>query len=451
VSPPLDLDVLRSVAASVLELGGADEVEVVASGSITGLTRYANSGIVQNTARREVRVHVRVATGGRVASATTNQLDVKSLSAAGARARAAARTTPEDHAYPGMANPAEAGVADPLLRFDQATEAATPADRAATVAALIAAAEGASSAGIVETGSHAYAVLNSHGLERFDAFTRANATCLAEVDGATGWAERSLTALEALDPEELGRRAGRAAAAARAPVAADPGERTVVLAPPAVAGLLEYFAYTGFGAKEVIEGRSFLTRRAGQAVAAEMVTVADDVFHDASIGIAFDLEGCAKQRVAVIDRGIATGPVTDRRTARRLGLPNTGHSSGSGAWGPYAFNVVLYGGSGSLDDLVAGVDDGIFVTRFWYVNVLDRPTALLTGMTRDGTFSIRRGELAEPLHNLRFAQGVLEALSTCEGLSGTAECAVPEWGPLGSVVAPAARLGSFSFSASRGR
>lgn len=446
MTPPLDADDLSRAARPLLELDGASEVEILVSAGHSGVTRYANSGIVQNTVRREVRAQVRVAIGARVASASTNQLDEKSLRRAGERALAVARASLEDPEYPGMPDPAEAGDGRALMRYDEATAQANPARRAEIAAHLIQACATASSAGIVETGAYAYALLNSRGLERFDAFTRANATCLAEIDGATGWAERSVVALAGLDPGELGARAAAGAAAGRGAVAALPGEHEVVLAPSAAAGLLEYLAYAGFGAKEVIEKESFLARRAGQRVAAEAVTVADDVFHDASIGIGFDFEGCAKRRVAVVDRGVATAPVTDRRTARRLGLPNTGHSSGSAAWGPYAFNVVLYGGRGSVEDLIAGVDDGIFVTRFWYINVLDRPAVLLTGMTRDGTFKIRGGELAEPLRNMRFSQGVLEALAGARSLAGAVECAVPEWGPLGSVAAPAVRLGSFRFS-----
>ena len=118
-----------------------------------------------------------------------------------------------------------------------------------------------------------------------------------------------------------------------------------------------------------------------------------------SVGIGFDFEGVPKKRVPVIDRGIATGPVTDWRTSRKLNLELTGHHSGSTEFGPYAAHLVLEPGKESLGELIAGVDNGLLVTRFHYVNVLDRPATLLTGMTRDGTFRIRKGEVAGPVHN----------------------------------------------------
>jgi predicted Zn-dependent protease len=71
---------------------------------------------------------------------------------------------------------------------------------------------------------------------------------------------------------------------------------------------------------------------------------------------------------------------------------------------------------------------------------------LLTGMTRDGVFRIRDGEVAEGVHNLRFAQNVLDALGSIEGIGRDLEAFPPDYGSFGSEVAPALRLGEFHFS-----
>ena len=80
------------------------------------------------------------------------------------------------------------------------------------------------------------------------------------------------------------------------------------------------------------------------------------------------------------------------------------------------------------------------------MNVLDRPATLLTGMTRDGTFRISDGEVAEPVHNFRFAQSALEALAATTGIGSEAHSFAPDYGSFGSVVAPALRVGSFNFA-----
>ena len=210
--------------------------------------------------------------------------------------------------------------------------------------------------------------------------------------------------------------------------------------------LLDYLSYVGFGAKQVLDGESFLATCAGKEVAAPSVTIADDAWHPRSVGIGFDFEGVPRKRVAVVEDGLARGPVTDLRTAPQVGTEASGHNSGSNEFGPYASNVVLEVGDQTYEDLVGGVRDGLLVTRFHYVNVLDRPSTLLTGMTRDGTFRIRDGTIAEPVRNLRFSQSVLEALASVTGVGRDLSAFAPDFSSFGSTVAPAVRMGSFRFS-----
>ncbi|MDQ3957649.1 MAG: TldD/PmbA family protein, partial [Actinomycetota bacterium] len=268
----------------------------------------------------------------------------------------------------------------------------------------------------VETSAQAYGVFNSKGIDCFDSYTRAVATALVDDGDATGWAESSSHAVGDIDWAGVGRLAADKAVAGHGAGDAEPGDYEVVLEPPAAAVLLDYLSYVGFGAKQVLDGESFLSTKTGAEVAAPSVTVADDAWHPRSVGIGFDFEGVPRTRVPVIESGIARGPVTDLRTAAALGTSATGHYSGSNEFGPYASNVVLEVGDQSYEDLVGGVRDGLLVTRFHYVNVLDRPSTLMTGMTRDGTFRIRDGAVAEPVRNLRFSQGVLDALASVTGI-----------------------------------
>jgi predicted Zn-dependent protease len=67
-------------------------------------------------------------------------------------------------------------------------------------------------------------------------------------------------------------------------------------------------------------------------------------------------------------------------------------------------------------------------------------------MTRDGTFRITDGELAEPVHNLRFTQSVLDALGSALGVGQQLSAFAPDYGAFGSTVVPALRLGEFTFT-----
>jgi PmbA protein len=443
---PLSEDEARRAAGYVLDQPGADGVEVFVSGSRTGLTRYANSEIIQNTSRAEVRAEVRVAVAGKLATATTNQLDRDSMEETARAALWAAGASRRDEEWPGFADPREVGRPEAMFRWDEDTAAAPPNARAAAVSRILRTLNGLKAAGIYETSAHAYSVFSSTGVECYDAHTRCVTTCLAEGASSTGWGEQSSHSVQEVDVETAARRAGDKVEAGKTARDARPGAYEVVLEPPAAASLIEYLSFAGFGAKQMIEGESFLSTRRGELVAAQSITVADDVAHPCSVGIGFDFEGVPRRRVAVIDEGRAADPVNDLRTARKLEAWPTGHSSGSTEFGPFAFNVVLKQGESSFEDLIGSVERGLLITRFHYINILDRPATLLTGMTRDGTFALSGGEITGAVHNLRFTQNVLEALASTL-LVGRDLCAfAPEYGPFGSVAAPALRLGEFHFT-----
>ena len=443
---PIGSEAARRAAEPVLDFPGADGVEVVISGSATGLTRYARSEIIQNTFRDEVRAYVRVVVGNRVASAATNQLDAEHLRDTAAKALEAAKASLPDEEFPGLAVPDDVGRPEPVFRFDDATASTSPEERALAVKRIIEATGSDNCAGIYETSAHDFGIFSSTGVDSYDAFTRCVTTCLTDIGTSTGWAEAASHRIDEVDYEAVASRS-RAKADAGAKISdAEPGTYEVVLEASAVATMLEYFSYMGFGAKQVLEGESFLAAQAGKEVAPAFVTVADDVHEPHSVGIGFDFEGVPKQRVAVIEGGRANAPVTDLRTAVGMGSTSTGHNSGSNEFGPYASNVVLAPGDASLDELIGGVERGFLVTRFHYVNVLDRPETLLTGMTRDGTFRIEGGEIAGAVRNFRFAQSVLGALGSARRIGSELRSFAPEFGSFGWTVAPAVHVGEFHFA-----
>lgn len=444
--PPLDVEELSRVSLGALELGGGDGVEIVFSGSRVGLTRFARSQIIQNTVQSTRQAHVRVVTGRRFAVASTNSFDAGSLATAARRALEAAHQSPEDETFPGLPDPQAVGKPSSVMRFDESTASASPQNRADAVTEILKVTRGLVAAGIYETSSYAYAVMSSAGVNCFDAYTRCAMNVVVESDGSSAYREASSYALGALDLESLARRAAENVHRSVRSQAVGPGRYEVVLEPAAVAVMLEYLSYMGMGAKQVLDGESFLSSRAGDIVARDGVTVADDVRHPLSVGIGFDFEGVPRQTVPVIDEGRATRPVTDLRTSNLLGASLTGHYSGSNEFGPYASNVVMEAGDTLLEDLIGGVDDGLLVSRLHYVNVLDRPATLLTGMTRDGIWRIVRGEIAAAANNLRFTQSVLDTLGSATAVGSELEAFAPDYGGFGSNVAPALRCSDFNFT-----
>ncbi len=59
-------------------------------------------------------------------------------------------------------------------------------------------------------------------------------------------------------------------------------------------------------------------------------------------------------------------------------------------------------GHGSLADVAGRLRDGILITCLWYNRMVDPKTLLLTGLTRDGVYVVRNGEIVGSCGNYRF-------------------------------------------------
>src|SRR5580704_19437091 len=156
-----------------------------------------------------------------------------------------------------------------------------------------------------------------------------------------------------------------------------------------------------------------------------------------------DYEGQPTMRLPLIENGVVKNIVTDSYYAKRLGRPNTGHAlPAPNAFGPYPRHLVLTAGTKSFEQLVAETKRGLLITRFWYIRTVDQKKAIVTGMTRDGTFLIENGKIAGGVRNMRFNQSILEALGHCEFASAQARTAGYSY----SIVVPAAKIDGFRFT-----
>ncbi|HEY3118224.1 MAG TPA: metallopeptidase TldD-related protein, partial [Chloroflexota bacterium] len=176
----------------------------------------------------------------------------------------------------------------------------------------------------------------------------------------------------------------------------------------------------------------------------ENISLWDDGLDPAGRPMPFDFEGVPKQRVDLIERGIARGVVYDSYTAAREGKASTGHGlPAPNRQGPLPLHLFMARGTADQTDLLRGIRRGVWVTRFHYVNPVQPTKTIITGMTRDGTFLIEDGEITRPIQNMRFTQSVLDALSCVEAI-GREWSVVQE--DLGATCVPALRIGRFRFS-----
>ncbi|MCL6499352.1 MAG: TldD/PmbA family protein [Firmicutes bacterium] len=438
---------VRQLLQDALGRSRADQTELVLLSWDGALTRFANNTIHQNVAEHDAQVLVRVATGRRVGSAVTNRLDAGALDRAVSQAVAAAAAAPEVPDFPGLPDPQPVAA---VHAFDEAAAAASPYWRARQVEELLRAAraEGAVAAGALATGVHEVAVANSKGVFCYHAGTRVNFSTVVRVDDGSGYAERAGWRLEEFDVVDLGRQALDRARRARNPRELPPATYPVVLDPYAVQDVVGWLTYAGAGALAVQEGRSWMNGRLGTRALSELVTVWDDGGDPDTIPLPFDFEGVPRQRVVIVDRGVPRGPVYDTQTAAREGKASTGHAlprawPEAAAMGPVPSHVFLAPGDASVDELVRGLDRGLYVTRFWYTRLVHPGDCVVTGMTRDGVFWVERGEVAYPVRNLRFTQGYVQALASVERVGSETYLLGDRFG---AFRVPAVRIGAFTFT-----
>ena len=114
---------------------------------------------------------------------------------------------------------------------------------------------------------------------------------------------------------------------------------------------------------------------------------------------------------------------------------------------PTAPNIVMPAGRQTEDELIAQLERGVYLQRFWYTRLVDRITGTITGVTRDACFLIENGRLTTPLNGMRFTESVLGVLAGVEAIGADIRSQpIPNvWN--GAISAPPVRAASFRLGA----
>lgn len=409
----------REIAQQALDAAKGDEAEALVLSERSGLARFAASEIHQPTLIENAVVTLRIVRDGRIGVASTNRVDAEGLGELARHAGDAADSAVAEADFPGLPDP------EPLPNVagcDDAVADLGPEDQAQLARTAIAGANGTDVYGFFTSGLTEIVVASTKGVHAHQRMTDATTLVLAADEGLSGYADQTTWSASAIDPAAVAREASEKAARTRGAKPIEPAPYRAVLEPYALADLMNYFGYDSFGALGLLEERSYLAGRIGQKVFDEKVTIVDDALDSEGLPKRFDFEGIPKQRVTMIENGVARGVVWDRTTAARAG---DGHQSTGHApppifrqYGPLATAVKVHGGDAeSTDELCELVGDGIYVTRLHYLGIVHPREGVITGMTRDGTFRIRDGKIAEPLVNLRFTVSVPQLLEDVLGLT----------------------------------
>jgi predicted Zn-dependent protease len=435
----------KALTDRVLSFSKAEQTFVAVNGSERANLRFARNTATTSGASSGTSVAITASFGKRSGTVTTAQFDDESLQRACRNAEEIAKVSPENpEAMPFLGQQNYSPV---NAYFDDAANA-TPEWRAASVETAIALSKKKDvvSAGFVETQSAMQAVASSKGLFAYDRYTAAdyNLTSRTPDSSGSGWASKSYNELKLLDPGKLAATAIDKAAMAKAPVAIEPGKYTVVLEPSAIADLIAFMLFSG-DARQADEGRSFFSKkgggnRIGEQIVSEKVTIYSDPAYKIAPTVSFDNEGLPIERNMWVDKGVLKDLFYSRFWADKMGKKPTA--------GPT--NVIMDGGTATVDELIAGTERGVLVTRFWYIRPLDPQTILVTGLTRDGLFLIEKGKVTRAVKNMRWNESPIVAFNNLEAMTPPERTVSGEGiGGAGfTIVCPAARIREFTFSSS---
>ncbi|HYP04839.1 MAG TPA: TldD/PmbA family protein [Bryobacteraceae bacterium] len=420
---------------------GVQDVEIILTSSTDSLTRFANNEIHQNVSERASGLSVRVVTNGCTARASTNRLHRDGIQATVDEAIALARASEASDLLPLYEDPT---ICDGQ-HFSEAAAECTPAERAAAVgeAIRIVEGQGQTAAGIYATAQNVEVLMNSRGMFRyyFDTLTQFSITAMAQ--DSSGWAKATSAVHADVHPALLAERAARKAALSRNPAEIAPGRYTVILEPAAVLDLVGQI-FGDFSGTAMADKRSFLNDRLGENLFGSNITIYDDVAFPMQTGAPFDGEGVPRRALKLVKEGVPRQVAYSRTAAKRADAEPTGHGFPlPNEQGEAPVNIVIAGGSSSLEDMIASTENGVLVTRFWYIREVEPYDKVMTGMTRDGTFLVRNGEIAGGLRNFRFNQSVVEMLRNVESLTASERASGEE---AFDMVVPGMKVHDFQFT-----
>lgn len=428
----------------------ADQIEIFAQSRVAEHTRFAGRRIHQPQSITEGQIMVRAVVG--TGSARVAVSDLAHVGDAVVRACTLARSRDGE---PGAGATYDVASGPVSLAFEpvvvEATLAwdATERSRIAGEVMAQAARLGGTANGSLHVAMTELAVVTSRGVSLYSHATEAGFTATLGVGEVTSYVgdlgrDASTLLAEARCLEALEDVAG-----ASAPRDLDEGDYDVVFGPLAAGELIGFLPDFGYAAPAHEAGFGLVAQHAGEPIADPRVDVADDATDSSGLAFPFDFEGTTKRRVPLLDHGTVGSSFSDRAHAHVTGGVSTGHASIGREQSPEpaCANLVMTPGMDSLDQLIAGVERGLYVQRLWYNRLVDVERGLVVGTSRDRCVAIEDGRLTQSVRGSRFNESIIDALSRVDGVGATrASQPIPNlWNS--SITAPAIRVRGFRFGA----
>ena len=445
--------VVEIALAEAARLGGADETIVVVTDRAATALRWAGNSMTTNgdSLSRETTVIsiVRRGKSAFVGSVKSSDVDPDSIAGLVAASQSTASAAPEARdnapALPGAGAPADWDAPAPT----------TGAEVFADVAASLARGFGSSDRlyGFARHELDTTFVATSGGLRRRFTQPTGSVEINAKRDGASAWAGVSTPDFASVPTDSMLDNLATRLDWSRRTVALEPGRYETLMPPSTVADMMIYLSWTmdGRGAQE---GRTALSAPGGGTRVGEKLTdLGLTMYSDPTASglecTPFVAETSSSERLSVFDDGLDVGRVDWIRDGviNALAYPRAAAAEFETVATVPADNLLMTGGTATLDEMIARTERGLLLTTLWYIREVDPSVLLLTGLTRDGVYLIEDGAVTAAVNNFRFNESPLDLLRRATE-AGVSEVNLPrEWGDWATRAAmPSLRIPDFHMS-----
>jgi TldD protein len=176
-----------------------------------------------------------------------------------------------------------------------------------------------------------------------------------------------------------------------------------------------------FGSERNFSGTSFATpdKLDHLQYGSESVNVAIDTTYPGGLATrGYDDEGVKSGKFDLIRDGVLVGYLSNRETAQRIGRESTGCCV-AGDWSNPPIvriaNVLLQPGSSSLDDLISGIDDGIYMETVESWSIDDNRESFQLGC--EIGWRIKSGKLVEMITSPTYSSNTIAFWNALDGIA----------------------------------
>lgn len=394
------LNIASDAVARARKLG-ADAVEASVANSRATDVEMRDGGIEKLEGAEGRRIGLTVFSGKSSATISGSVLTKDAIGSLAAKALAMARLAPPNP-YAGIAEPGLLATSFPDLDLvsGQLPDAAGLERMARDVEQAALSVSGVSKSGgaSASSGDRSVALVVSNGFAQGFRRTGVSFSVSAISGGGTGM-ERDYDYSSAIhfgdlrSPESVGLEAGQRAVR-RLNARKVKSQSVPIVFDKRVASSLIGHMLGAISGSAIARGTSFLKDDLGKRIFRNGITIVEDPFIPRGLGSrSFDGDGLARMKRNIIDGGVLTTWLLDLRAARQLGLPPTGHGSGTS-------NIYLKAGEASRDGLLRDIKQGLYVAE-----MIGSSVNMVTGDYSRGVsgFWIENGELTYPVSEVTIA------------------------------------------------